>query len=366
MLQSFVSKVFGIPLLYKVLLANALIVVMGATLGTLITARIVHDQNETASLLLIGAFALVGIVLSLTVNFVVLQAAFQPLDRLAEVAEVIKSGDFSKRVRPSLFSDPQLARLASSFNETLDELGKDRDQLRELTSQIIHAQEDERKRIARELHDDTAQVLFAQLLRLAALKSSEDHILRDAAEMLEASTVEAIEGVRRLALELRPPALDDLGLREALADLAQRYGEQGGIEVNYQWHGHRGRLPHELELVLYRIAQEAMTNVAKHSGADRAEIILDRDVDKVVLRVTDNGRGFDPAAVTSRDERGLGLGIFGMVERTTLVGGSLHLEHTSPTGVTVVAVVPLARARKIMTHRLPRKHDYRVRNGAEY
>lgn len=349
MLQSLVNKVFGIPLLYKVLLANALIVVMGATAGTLITARMVQDQNETASLMLIGAFALVGIMLSLAVNFLVLQAAFQPLGRLAELAEAIRSGDFSKRVRPSIFSDSQLARLASSFNETLDELGDDRDQLRELASQVIHAQEDERKRIARELHDDTAQLLFAQLLSLTALKTSDNQDTRAAAEHLEASTVQAIEGVRRLALELRPPALDDLGLREALGDLAQRYGDLGGIDVRYRWAGARGRLPRDLELVLYRIAQEAMTNVAKHSSAKAAAIILKRSEAEVVLEVSDDGRGLDPSATASRDTRGLGLGIFGMVERSSLVGGNVTVRNVTPHGVAVVATIPLARAQKMMT-----------------
>src|SRR5699024_2940299 len=99
----------------------------------------------------------------------------------------------------------------SSFNETLDELEEDRNQLRALTSQVINAQEDERKRIARELHDDTAQVLFAQLLSLTALQASAHEEVRAVASTLESSTVDAIEGVRRLALELRPPALDDLG-----------------------------------------------------------------------------------------------------------------------------------------------------------
>lgn len=353
MLQTFIQRIFGIPLLYKVLLANGLIVVVGATLGTLITARMVEDQDGTASLLLIGIFALVGFVLSLIVNFLVLQAAFQPLDRLAEVAEVIKTGDFSKRVRPSLFSDPQLARLAASFNETLDELETDRDQLRDLTSKVIHAQEDERKRIARELHDDTAQVLFAQLLSLTALKASDKKEVRQVAETLEASTVDAIEGVRRLALELRPPALDDLGLREALGDLAERYSEQGRLEVEYQWRGPRERLPGELELVLYRIAQEAMTNVAKHSGATHADIILDRSADHVMLKVLDNGSGFDPAAIAARDERGLGLGVFGMVERTALVGGTLKVRPAKPSGVAIDAFVPLDRAHKVMNGTAP-------------
>ena len=353
MIHTLPQRIFGIPLLYKVLVANALIVVIGAVAGTLVTSIVLRPDDETRSAGLIVVFVVIGGTLSIVVNFLVLRAAFQPLDRLAEVAEVIRTGDFSTRVRSTLFSDPQLARLAESFNETLDELERDRNQLRDLTSKVIHAQEDERKRIARELHDDTAQVLFAQLLRLTAMKSSDDPQIQQAAETLEASTVEAIEGVRRLALELRPPALDDLGLREALADLAQRYAEQTNIPVEYCWNGPRERLPAELELVLYRIAQEAMTNVAKHSNATRADITLDRIGSDMVLKIVDNGCGFNPEVATTRDVRGLGLGIFGMAERTALVGGRLSIEPSDPTGVAIIATVPLARAHKIMEQPVP-------------
>lgn len=352
MIQSAAQRLFGIPLLYKVLVANAMIVVTGAIVGTVVTSMTLPSENEAGSAGLITAFAVVGGTISIVVNYFVLRAAFQPLDRLAEVANVIRTGDFSTRVRATLFSDPQLARLASSFNETLDELERDRNQLRQLTSQVIHAQEEERKRIARELHDDTAQVLFAQLLRIAAMKSSHDPGVQQTAESLEASTVEAIEGVRRLALELRPPALDDLGLREALADLAQRYSEQTDIPVGYEWNGPRERLPAEVELVLYRIAQEAMTNVLKHAHATRADIAVQQIGSDMVLTVIDNGRGFDPAVVADRDVRGLGLGVFGMAERTGLVGGNLRIEPVASAGVRVVATVPIARLHKILDYRL--------------
>jgi two-component system, NarL family, sensor histidine kinase UhpB len=346
--ELWIRRLFDIPLFYKVLLANGLIVVAGATVGTLVTAHTVRGVADPLSYTLIGMFAFAGFVLSITVNFIILRAAFQPLNRLAEVAEGVRQGDYSRRVMPSTFADPQLARLGASFNGTLDELERDRDHLRGLTSQIINAQEDERKRIARELHDDTAQLLFAQLLRLTSLKSSDQEPVREVAGALEQSTVDAIEGVRRLALELRPPALDDLGLWSALGELAQRYEDRQGMTVEYTWQGSRERLPGELELVLYRIAQEAMTNVVKHSAATRIWLNVSRRTDRVVLIVVDNGRGFDPEIVTRRDERGLGLGVFGMAERASLVGGSLRVEQARPRGTRVEATVPLALAERIM------------------
>ncbi len=197
-------------------------------------------------------------------------------------------------------------------------------------------------------------MLFAQLLRVTALKSSDHASVRAVAESLEHSTVEAIESVRRLALELRPPSLDDLGLWAALGDLAQRYGEQHDLDVTYDWQGPRERLPAELELVLYRIAQEAVTNVVKHARASRASIDVERQRDEVTITITDNGVGIDSGIAPVRDERGLGLGIFGMVERTTLVGGYLRVVPASPRGTSIVAVVPLAHAERIMERSSPR------------
>lgn len=336
------ERIAAVPLFYKVLIANVAIVLLGAIAGTFVTATAVRDADVTSRTELVLIFATIGVLLSVIVNYLVLRAAFQPLDSLEEVANAVRRGDLSARARPVPFSDPQLARLAETFNGTLDELERDRAELRALASQVIQAQEDERKRIARELHDDTAQVLFAQLLSVTAMKSSPNSDVRATAEQFEHMTVEAIEGVRRLALELRPPALDDLGLKEALAGLAQRFSDTLGIPVPLQVHGYRDRLPGDVELVLYRVAQEAMTNIAKHAGATRASIVLERREGAVDLTIEDNGRGFDQGTSVQRDGSGLGLGLFGMEERVTLVGGRLDIAHPRPSGVRIRATIPLA------------------------
>lgn len=336
-----VDRLASVPILYKVLIANAAIVVFGALAGTWTTIQLARDSHAASGAQLILLFAFVGVLLSVVANFLVLRAAFRPLTNLERVANAVRNGNVSVRVERSRYTDPQLARLSDTFNDTLDELAKDREQLRALASQVIRAQEDERKRIARELHDDTAQVLFAQLLRLTAMKSSPNDDMRATAGELEDMTVEAIEGVRRLALELRPPSLDDLGLRESLGDLAERFGRQLSIPVEYQPRVGRDRLPAEIELVLYRVAQEAMTNIAKHAGASHASINLTRRGEIVTLTVTDNGRGFDPALASKQDDRGLGLGLFGMEERVVLVGGTLQIISRSGIGTAVIASIPL-------------------------
>lgn len=337
--QRLSERLLRLPILYKVLVANAAIVVLGAVAGTWITLWVAREVDGASRSELVLVFAGCGLLLSVVVNFLALRAAFQPVLSLERVANAVRAGDMSVRARPTTFTDPQIARLAETFNATLDELERDREQVRQLASQVIRAQEDERKRIARELHDDTAQILFAQLLRLTGMKASPSDEIRVAAGQLEHMTVEAIEGVRRLALELRPPALDDLGLREALDGLAQRFSDQLGFTVQYSAHGTRGRLPAEVELVLYRVAQEALTNVAKHADAHHAAIELDREPNAVTISVRDDGKGFLTHTVAETD--GHGLGLFGMEERLALVGGTLQIQSRVGRGTVISGHIPM-------------------------
>jgi two-component system sensor histidine kinase UhpB len=331
-------------LLYKVLGANVGIVVVGAVAGTYVTAQTFQSEPGTSRHLLALVFAALGMLVSALVNYAVLRAAFQPISSLEDLADRVRQGDLTARAPVAPVSDPQLVRLVETFNHTLDDLEGNRAQLRQLATQVIEAQEGERKRIARELHDDTAQVLFAQLLTATALKSSANLEVRQTAEQLETLSVEAIESVRRLALELRPPALDDLGFREALADLVQRLAESSSVGVTLDVDSFRSRLAPEVELVLYRVAQEALTNVIKHAGARRAHVTVRLEDGGVDMTIDDDGIGFDPERATRRDESGLGLGLFGMEERVALVGGTLRIKPRLPRGTRVAAFIPLTPA----------------------
>lgn len=335
-----------LPMIYRVLVANIAIVMIGALAGTWLTIRTVQPHPDHSFPELAAAFAIVGFVLSFIVNLLVLRAAFRPLSALQVAAQAVRGGDFSARAIMPRDSDPQVADLAKTLNATLDELERDRVQLRSLASQVIHAQEDERRRLSRELHDDTAQVLFAQLLRLSALKGIADPEVQSLASSLEQLTSEALESVRRLALELRPPALDDLGLVAALGDLAQRYSEAMSIPIDYEHRGPRGRLRSDIELVLYRVAQEALTNALKHGQPRRIWIDLDRSAEDVTLSIRDDGHGFDPGNVVISDGRGLGLGMFGMEERVALVNGRFRVWSSPGKGVEIFAFVPIPAAQK--------------------
>ena len=202
---------------------------------------------------------------------------------------------------------------------------------------VVAGQELERKRLARELHDETGQALTSILLGLKAVEGSgsEDE-MRRAADDLRALVVATLQDVRRLAVELRPKALDDFGLVAALERLAETFTESTGIELQLEARLGPERLPGEVETTLYRIVQEALTNVVKHAEAEHVSILIVRREGTVTAVIEDDGRGFDPAAT-----REAGLGLLGMRERAALVGGRVAVESSGESGTTLVVEVPV-------------------------
>ena len=202
---------------------------------------------------------------------------------------------------------------------------------------VVDAQELERRRLARELHDETGQALTSILLGLKALEErTADEASRAATEELRELVVSTLQDVRRLAVELRPTALDDFGLVAALERLSGSFAEQTGISVDFQTALADERLPEEVETALYRIVQESLTNVVKHARARRVSILLARREGAVKAVVEDDGRGFDPAELA-----GDGFGLVGMRERLALLGGRLEVESGPEAGTTIAAEVPI-------------------------
>jgi signal transduction histidine kinase len=210
---------------------------------------------------------------------------------------------------------------------------------RDTVRRVVSAQEAERRRLALELHDETGQALTSILLGLRAIRSAPDG---DAAEQAEADVralvVRALQDVRALAVELRPSALDDFGLAAALERLAETFGERSGIKTSIEANLDE-RLPPEVETTLYRVAQEALTNVLKHADAKQVSIVVSKGERRVAATIEDDGRGF--AASDVRDEA---LGLVGMRERLELVGGTLSVESSEGAGTTIAAQVPLTGA----------------------
>lgn len=208
---------------------------------------------------------------------------------------------------------------------------------RDAMRRAVEAQELERKRLARELHDETGQALTSILLELKSLEQALDSDDgRERAASLRDLVVSTLQDVRRLAVELRPSALDDFGLAPALERLVDIYRQQASIPVHLEIQLGEGRLPSEVETTLYRLVQEALTNVAKHADATGVSVLVTRRPASVALVVEDDGGGFDPGG--TRDG---GLGISGMRERVALLGGRLRVESAPGKGTTLAAEVPL-------------------------
>jgi signal transduction histidine kinase len=208
---------------------------------------------------------------------------------------------------------------------------------RDAFRRVLEAQELERRRLARELHDETGQALTSILL---GLKSLEDSVGSDGARRavgeLRDLVVATLQDVRRLAVELRPKVLDDFGLVPALERLTESFAAQTGIDVRFESGLGDERLTEEAGTALYRIVQESLTNVVKHAHARSVSIVLARKVDAVAVVIEDDGRGFDPA--TGRED---GFGLDGMRERAGLLEGKFQIESREGGGTTIVAEVPL-------------------------
>ena len=237
-------------------------------------------------------------------------------------------------------NSPFVAKVLDDLDTVLREARAYHSRLLHLSSQVLTAHEAERKRIARELHDDTAQSLTSILVRLRllerSLKNSES---RRKVEELHDLTGTALDSVRRMAVDLRPTALDDLGLEAALRSYIEKFCSSWPVQVRFSTTNIRRRLPPDVELVLYRVAQEALSNIAKHSSARSAEVSLVRRSNVVTLTIRDDGRGFDPANLTPSS--GGGLGLFGMRERMSLVGGSLEIDSAPDSGARITGRVSL-------------------------
>ncbi len=288
--------------------------------------------------------ALVGVLAATFLTWVLTR----PLLDLTAVTEALRAGDFTQRVKP--WADDEIGELAEAFNamaEALSQAEEERQQREAMRTmylqRIIEAQEAERRRIARELHDETGQALasLAVGLRNIEAAASRDEMLVRIAEMraLIASTLEA---VHNLAVELRPAVLDDLGLEAALHKYAAEYQARHGIQVDFQSLGlEGGRLDPMVETAVYRIVQEALTNAAKHAQPSQISILVEKKPTQLALIVEDDGRGFDVARLASFTPSRGKLGLYGMYERAHQLGGSLVVESEPGQGTAVYVRIPL-------------------------
>jgi two-component system, NarL family, sensor histidine kinase UhpB len=282
--------------------------------------------RPTQALMVVGA-----LVVTLIANAVLLRRALTPLARLAERMESVDLLRPGQRLQ--VLRRDEISRVVTAFNHMLDRLERER---RESGRRVLAAQEAERVGIARDLHDEVGQVLTGVLLHLDSI-AERAPAQRDEIGEAKQAVRRALDEVRRISSELRPEMLEHLGLVSALTELTATFARVSGIRVDRQFERSLPELDADAELAVYRIAQESLTNVARHAGATRVEVVLEGGIGSLVLRVVDNGRGF----AGEPEEHG---GLRSMRERALLIGAALAIKQATQNGVEVRLEVPAVRA----------------------
>ena len=298
-------------------LANAALLCAASALLLLSPFTVSHPVAEwEATAILIG---LAGMLL---VNLWLVRRALTPLDRLSREMEQVDLLDLRPARDHAAGSDGEVRRLAEAFDRMLARLASER---RASAGAALAAQEAERLRVARELHDEVGQSLTGLLLLLDKAADGDAEQLEHARAAARASLAD----VRRIAQRLRPELLDDLGLTSALSALALGFARQTGLRVDRRFAPDLPPLGPDVELAVYRIAQESLTNVARHAAATKVELSLEPAGERVRLRVQDDGRGLPPGLAPASG------GLRGMQERAVLIGATLQVTSPPDGGTTV-------------------------------
>jgi two-component system, NarL family, sensor histidine kinase UhpB len=312
----------------QVVAANVLMVVATVFAASAITHLNLTIEDQRLQFALLG----LSIVLFLLVNMLMLRRRFSPLDRLIERVEAIDPAD------PGDFEAPQaheaveeIDRLASSFSRLLQGI---EDERRRSGRLVLRAQEEERRRLARDLHDEVNQSLTAILLRLEALNQSAPTGIEGELGEVKRLVNQAMDELLTLARQLRPSALDDHGLTAAIVSQVRRFSSQTGIKADIRTRGEPIELESDQEIAAYRFTQEALSNVVQHAQASHVEVDLSVNGRALELTVADDGRGFDPA--TNHE----GIGLSGMAERARMVGARFELRSRPGGGTSLTLQVP--------------------------
>jgi two-component system, NarL family, sensor histidine kinase UhpB len=317
-------RLSSLPLFWRVFCTNAAVLVLAflALVFAPVTVSVPPQLTEPIVLA-------VGLAVMLAITLLLLRPAFRPLDQLAETMR--RHDPLSPGLRGRVNGEPDVAALAHTFNEMLDRLESER---RESARRTLMVQEGAPQRIARELHAEVGQTLTGVMLQVESLAAVIPDERREQLDELRETARRGTEDIRRIARRLRPEALEDLGLQSALAALAGRIGEQAHIRIDRHLDAQLP-LSEQQELVVYRVAQEALTNVARHAKAERAHLRLERDESYAVLIVRDDGRGLEREASSSSH------GIRGMRERALLIGAELAIGPAPGRGTEVKLTIPL-------------------------
>jgi two-component system sensor histidine kinase UhpB len=312
------------PFAWRIFGVNAVLLVAAAVALALSPATVSFPIALTEGVVLAA-----GLIAILIANLILIRRSFAPLARLTRLmrsVDLLRPGQ-----RVEVTGPDEVRELGAVFNEMLERLERER---HESGWDALKAQEAERKRVAQELHDEVGQALTAVMLQIGRLTRKAPSDLSD--ELVEAleTTRASLEDVRRIAQQLRPEALDDLGLVPALSALASSFAQRTGLRIHRRLPANMPLIGAEAELVVFRVAQESLTNAARHADSLRVDLSLERNRSTIVLHVRDYGRGIDGIRP--------GSGIRGMRERALLVGGRLSITGAPGGGTDVTLSLPVA------------------------
>jgi two-component system, NarL family, sensor histidine kinase UhpB len=318
-------------LLTQVLAVNALLVGVTALIAAMVARDRLEDAATGDGLLVLGLTVASAILL----NSLLLRMRLAPIERLVDAMKQVDLARPGMRAISPRRSSREVQELTEAFNRMLDRL---EDERRQAGRAVLRAQEQERSRIAQDLHDEVNQALTAILLRLSATIGDAPWGLRSELQETQELVSQAMDELLALARQLRPTALDDHGLVAALAGQVSDFGQRTGVQTRFHHHGEVPTLSDEEQLVIFRVTQESLSNIAKHSGARDVDVELSF-VGRTVLRVRDDGDGFAAASAERRNGRLRGrpggLGLNGMRERALLVGGNLNVFTAPGEGTTI-------------------------------
>lgn len=329
-----------LSLFWKIFLANVVLVALGAGVGAALAVGMHDADSGTIAVTAVVAGSVV-IFLGVGMNAILVRLALWPLESLEHTARRVGAGELGARVADSPLADSGIGRVTDVFNHMLDSISAHRFRQQELARRVLESEERERQRIAHELYSGTAQTLAGVLVRLRIAERHLSSGANGSINEIREEVVSALEEIRGVARRLRPPELDELGVRAALEAHARSMTQGRRMEVRFS--GAVPELSRETSLALFRIVQEAITNAAVHSGADSVRVFFGTEDDKVVAEVVDDGCGFDLATALTPSKQSLGL--FGMHERAGYVQGELSLESGPGRGTRVRVVLPLTPTR---------------------
>lgn len=342
------QRLHRMSIVNRLLIGNSLVIIASAVIGTLLSGHLdpILDEAGAGPIVLSLCF---GIFLGTVANYWIIKTALRPLQELRERVNRVQAESPDEQMRLPEDTDPDIRQLAATVNSMLDRLDTRTRQLHAISERLIDAQEDERKRIARRLHDDTSQSLSTLIMNLERMESmipaEASDLLRRVVTARKLAT-HTLEDLRNVIYGLRPTMLDDLGLAPAIRWYARAGLDEAGVQVKFDSMDETMRMSPQVETTLFRIAQEAISNIVRHAHAKSASIALWQEDGAACLWVEDDGHGFDITHISTQALPMQRLGLLGIRERAELVGGEVTVDSVPGRGTRLEVHIPLTGLEK--------------------